>query len=399
MPIVSLSNAEYFERTKQAYDDSRSLKEKGTVFLPTPDFKNISLKEGMEIEALRWKYPSAFVFGTNTVSNDGGAPLNGAAAVGFGGWTVPLGKLWYLESVSGYVSDPIVLQVDSGAGNSGKRVIVNGNFFNPVNKLAFSGDQIFASSQGPLSPTTLKIVSIGQWEGNDFSSDVNYEAKNTVLFLGDSNTEGTSVQNGKTQEDLYSQQLINWLNTQGFSCRRVDKSKAGKSSTDFNNYLNAGKLNVSAPALIIDMLGTNDLTGTGAEASSRDTSIANLENRIAWRKARYPNAIHVVCSPFIASSGSAKELWLANFLRPAIQAKVAALSPGDPKLFYCDMANVTQAPYNFTNNNDAFFSTNDSSTPGNRIHHNKAGHEKDFQRIRDFFTTNNLVNTLKTLNP
>lgn len=387
--------ANYFDKIGQVFlaalDAYNGIKELGSLRVTVPDYKNIALEEGMELEAARWKLPSAFTFGVNTISADGTSAGTSLVAVSAGGpGLVPLGKHWFLDSVSGYVSSPVFMQVDSGITQSGHKTPVSGAFLYPLNKVAFSQDQVFTSLQGPVDPTVLKVVTAGQWTGSSFSSDTNYSAKHKVVCIGDSNFEGTSMQNGTSKNDLCTQMLINWLNTQGVSCRRVEKSIGGKTTTSYNAFLNSGKLDINEPSLIIYNLGTNDYAG--ADVANRDTAMVNMDNLIVWKRLRYPNAILVICSPFVASSGSARETWLANFLRPAISAKVAATA--DPKILHCNFANVLNAPYNFTNNNDTYFSTNDSSTSGNRYHHNKAGHVKDFEVMRDFAIANDLTDLI-----
>lgn len=364
--------------------------------LPIRDFKAIAMQEGMDIEAARWKYPSGFTFGTNTVATDGGSPGTSLAAVAAGGpGLIPLGKHWYIRNAAGYTSHPVFFQIDSGTANGGFKSPVNGQLFYQIDNVAYSGEQLFASVQGSIDPTVTKIVTAGQWCGNSFSSDTNYGAKHKVLFIGDSNTEGTSVQNGKSKDDLYSQKFVNWLNDSGVSARRLEKSIGGKSSVHYNDYLNSGKLDVIDPSVIIYNLGTNDLTAPGAETASRDAFLANLDNIIAWKKSRYPNTILIVCSPFVASYGSAKEIWLSTYLRPGIATKISTVN--DSKILYCDFSTVLNSPYNFVNSTDTYFTTTDSSSAGLRIHHNKAGHDKDFQVLRDFAISNGLISAIESI--
>lgn len=389
----------YFDKLKQifteAFNNSSGLKEGGSIKLAVSDYKNISIEEGMNVEAVRWKLPASFTFGTNTIAADGASPGTSLAAVLVGGKTCPLGVIWYVRGVSGYISSPCFFQIDNGLANSGYKAPQTGSFFIPVENLVYPSEPVFASIQGPIDPTVTKVVTAGQWGIDAFSSDTNYLAKHKVLFVADSNTQGTSMQNGKTKEDLYSQKFVNWLLENGVSARRIEKSIGGKSSTDYNNFLNQGKLDINGVSLIVYGLGMNDLTGVGAESSSVTTYLANLDNFILWKKKKYPNAILIVCSPFITSNGSAKELWLANYLRPAIATKITTTA--DPNILYLNFAGVISAPYNFANSGDTYFSDNDSSTPNNRVHHNKAGHEIDFALMRDFAIANDIITKLNAM--
>lgn len=358
------------------------------------DYFNLAVQEGVELEGIRWKYPGPFVFGTNTIDANGGSPGSEAASVGVGGYGVPLSKSWYINNINMYVSHDVYMQILVGYLNVGARsVVAKGSYNHAIKRVSFSTDGLSVSLQGAVDPTVTRVVTTGQVDGWAFSSDTNYNAKLKALFIGDSNTEGGSVQNATSKNDLYSQKFINWLNDEGVSIRRVDKSIGGKSSIDYNDFLRDGKLDVDNPSLIIYNLGTNDFNGAATDVQKRDGYLANLANIIQWKKRFYPNTILVVCAPFVASSGSTREVWLNTFLRPAIQSAIT--TENNPNILFCNFANVLNAPYNFVNNTDTFFSTNDSSSSGQRLHHNAAGHELDYQVLRDFAIENNLVNKLK----
>jgi len=326
-----------------------------------------ALMEGMPTLGIRWLYPSNYVFdGTKVPNVDGGNPGTSSVPIAIGGYAVPLANAWYFQKLECYISDACHVNMQLGIANSNYQGVLDKGqhrFF--YNTLMYSQEGVSLSVRG--LPTAIggngKILWQGQVQALAISSDLNFSAKNTMMIIGDSNHQGTNVNGATSRDHLFTHIFKNHLNTLGADIRIIEKSIAGKSSSDFLTYKNAGKLDLNKePSLILYGVGANDTDST--------TYSDNLNDFIAYKNRMYPNSYLLVLGPVLHSTGSAKETICAS-IRTAAASIVSSAS--NPKIKYINMGAVP----GFSANTDTNFTTDDGTTNTTRVHHNKAGHALD----------------------
>jgi lysophospholipase L1-like esterase len=334
--------------------------------------------EGIELEGIRGFYPSTYNFnGSSTFAANGASQGTQSSTITANGYGAQAAKAWWINNIHIYLSHDTYIQFLAGTANSFLRQPISaGTHDIQINKVIFPVDGISTSLWGPVEGAN-NILFTWQVDAYAFSADMNYGAKDSILVIGDSNTEGGSVAvSGVYPEDLWHHKLKNWLLDRGESVRLIDKSIGGKSSTSYYNYMKQGKLYLpEAPKYCIINLGTND----GGDGATYKTNIRAI---VTFLLRHYPDIKIVLTTPFPASSGSASETNSA-LIRTAAAELYASDYSTNRNIFLHNFASALPIT-----NNDTYFYTGDGTTSGNRIHLNKAGQTKVYESIQAFWQTN-----------
>ena len=383
--LMLLTQVSYAQLTNRKVDIGNTARTRPLRLLSDADR---AFREGVDLAAIWGIYPTNYKFdGVQTPELNGAtAPVSFSSVpsgVGVqGGIGVPMGAAFYITSVSGWVSAPTFIQVALG-NNGGVRTVVSGNFTVPVQKfIAGLTDQVNVAVLGRVTGTD-KVLLTYQVDGYQVSNDFDTDADASILILGDSNTQGTSLQGGTHRDDIWHWQLKRFLNlSTGLTYRNganrtriIEKALKGQSTIYIDRLRASGRLNVN-PSLIVNQMGGND----GANLT---TYTNNINRLIAWKKAYYPLVPMIICGVGPRSSGTQNETD-AVALRGAAQTAVA--NNADPTITYCNLGAA------FTNTDDTFYTSDgsDGTVAGNRSHWNLAGQIKIGEAIRDHIIANNI---------
>lgn len=137
------------------------------------------------------------------------------------------------------------------------------------------------------TPADGKIYGYGSVESYRISADTNYSAQHTIMLIGDSNMEGSSVTvgvpgTGVTAENIWTWILRKWYIDKGNDVRLLDCSVSGQTTAFFDELRQSGRIQtIEDPSVIVYNLGTND--------GSASTAATNLDNYIKWALSKYRN--------------------------------------------------------------------------------------------------------------
>lgn len=270
----------------------------------TDFFKRI-YEEGFQLDGTFFKYPTNYLFnGLQNPEVDGGNVGTDASNIVLASQNVAnlVGKMHVLFNINLWASKDVYVHFNTGMVNGGFRSVVGRTGYNDEKlRLVYPNDNIGATLRGcpdllPAAPNN-KVVVVGSWECIKISLDTNYNAKKSILILGDSNTEGSFYTLPATKEDLWHWKLRNQFLLWGNDVRLIDKSWAGKSSVTFESYRINGKLDLSTPPdLVLYDLGTNDFASVSNYQS-------NLSKFLTWAKGNtinkgvWPNTKIIVTGP------------------------------------------------------------------------------------------------------
>jgi lysophospholipase L1-like esterase len=220
---------------------------------------------------------------------------------------------------------------------------------------------------GYMPPTTSAPFVAAGVAGLDLTADFHYDAKRTILWVGDSITQGAGYsagQNGTlgiTKDMLHPFAVTNAMRDRGVSVRLVNKGISGMTSTQVANRAAWGWYDLNYDLMVVH-IGMNDAaTGT---ATPEATYKANLQSLITRRNRYRPRADVLLCGPSSASDPARPNL--ANYRQWAADVAAAAGNGTANGVYYVDLS----AAYGTTAGDIAtyYFDTNPS------IHPNIAGH-------------------------
>lgn len=164
------------------------------------------------------------------------------------------------------------------------------------------------------------------------TNDLNYDADNKLLFVGDSITDYT-VNSDVELHQYYGFVLRDALAKGSRSkrtARNIVKGIAGKTSVDFDKLLKAGQLYVDEPAIVF--------YGHGVEDQKQAVTVAAygaaIESFINYKKQYWPNAVLVIQGATPVQSATRQTALDAYRTEAAARVTAAA----DPRVLYINLA-------------------------------------------------------------
>lgn len=206
--------------------------------------------------------------------------------------------------------------------------------------------------------------------GFRIADDLNWGADKVYVHIGDSITgPGTGITNKAKQ---YDWQLLNYFKDKGHSLRMVNASISGSASTLHESRRAMNAYEWPQADLICYSLGMND-AGQSVPVATFKT---NVQNMIAWKKSRYPNAKMLVLGPTPAENDTTENALVA--MRSAASDAVTAANDNSVK--YLNLGGA------FDRKVSSNYATSDAA--GSRVHPSDAGHASVFAVIKAFLDAN-----------
>lgn len=204
-----------------------------------------------------------------------------------------------------------------------------------------------------------KVVATFTTDAIRLSADNNYAAKQSIYFIGDSNTVGvfgslTSAQYSRFS--VYSWILRQYFIDNGNDVRIIDKATSNYTSADFEGLRQKAMLDLpEAPAITFYNIGTND--------SSSSIYLTNLDSFVKWYVKKWPTSKLVILGPIPRQNGGASAETLLASIRTVGQTYVTTLA--NPNVIHIDLG----AAWNVASNN--YYS--DDQAAGSGLHMNVLG--------------------------
>ncbi|GAB3973840.1 hypothetical protein GCM10028806_28550 [Spirosoma terrae] len=333
---------------------------------------------GLDVESTGLTYPSGFpASATTTVANSSTMNFGtNASPVSLGGFNPPLTKKWYVDHYTFGTTMPVFARVSMGRPNTGDVQLYTGSGSYAANAVLYGGDGAIAVNLYGKTDTTRRAAIRFGFHGYTASADNDVASPYYVYLFADSNTEGTSVQGITSRWDVWSWKLKAWYqNVKNQRVFLVDKSLSGQTSVYFDKIRLGNRLGgTRTPSIGFYVLGTND-TDTAAYR-------ANVNKFISDWIIQYPDSPLIICGPGPRSSGSTGET-TAGYMR-AIDQQVVGQVNRPKQVYYLNLGTA------FPNTSETYFTTNDSSTSGNRVHWNVGGQQKVFEAVTAFLESNKI---------
>jgi hypothetical protein len=236
-----------------------------------------------------------------------------------------LTKRTVVDRIAAWTSEALNVRIEAGGTNNVWLGVFSGNkSFDGVHLV--SPQKTFGMTvKGRLTGTGNCVASICA-RGISVSADVEYDARYTMMLLADSNTELTSCEGATIAWDAWSWRVKRALAlNDNLRIRIVDKSHAGYTTTDYDNFRKDTLLELPyQPSMIWYFLGTNN---PGRVADTQYA--ADLTTNISYKNHRYPNSTMVVVGPPPNGESTAKQTLLAA-QRTSAQSIIAAANSGVP---------------------------------------------------------------------
>lgn len=203
------------------------------------------------------------------------------------------------------------------------------------------------------------VVRAHVW-GYKITSDYNWHARRTLLWIGDSIPNGSGMTNASSLDPNINYTFIarNWLRDAGYDYRLIQKTWGGATTADAENWRVTGALDTAFPrrvGAVFYNMGANDWPDPAVAAT-------NIAKFVPWALKKYPNAIIIVCGPTPAENNTT-EAGIAT-VRSNFESYVSGLA--NSRVTYLNLGNAFDRTAGTT-----YYSTAD--TPGSRIHPNAAG--------------------------
>lgn len=292
-------------------------------------------------------------------------------------------QMFYLESIVLSCAKPIMTNISSqvnsvslvGRGTltfGSMSVLVNGTVVIPVNKvICYSSITNYSIYVRKVLDEDKSIDVGANLIGYTAYEDINFDAKNRLLFIGDSIMIGSTGASTKSKHFVW--QTKESLKNQ--DTQIINKGVSGSTSQLARSYINEGMYDFanSNVSYIFENHGSNDVT----QFTSVENFNAYLDDLIDLKRRLYPNSklIFFGSSPLQNSANNTS----ANVFRNLKRDKVAVLK--DPNILYCNLGNA------FVPSSE-YYVTSDAS--GNGVHPNDLGNEAISNVIKQFITDNNL---------
>lgn len=301
---------------------------------------------------------------SGTISYRGTYPVSRINVVG-GSATTGMGQSYLCKFLTMAADRPCEAQAVVGiapntAGLYGVswdyRAYIRDSIHFPLNMLWGNGAGVtLYLENGDGAPIFIKAG----WTGYRVTSDVNWRARRTVLWIGDSIANGSGLTAGTSIDPNLNYPFIvrNWLHDYGFDYRLIQKTSGGQRTTDADYWRRLGMLDLAFPrrtGLIFYNMGANDW-------NVPTTAQANVEIFVPWALKRHPNSVIILCGPTPAENDTTHAG--IETIRASYSAYVTAQA--NPRLKYINLGTA------FDRKDAAYFSSAD--TPGGRIHPSTTG--------------------------
>lgn len=207
---------------------------------------------------------------------------------------------------------------------------------------------------------TNAIVIKAHVAGYRITTDYNWHAKRTILWIGDSIANGSGMSQAQNYDPNtnFTFMARNWLIDNGHDYRLIQKTWGSAWTLDAEKWRVTGALDTAYPrrcGIVMYNMGANDHSAPAGALTSIGTFVP-------WALKKFPNAIIVVCGPTPAENNTT-EAGIAT-VRTNFQNYVTGLA--NPRVKYLNLGNAFDRTAGTT-----FYSSADSA--GSRIHPNVAG--------------------------
>lgn len=313
-------------------------------------------------------YPTGYVFGSSTPKANGGTLPNSNSFLC--SYTNNIGYALYVKNVYLWASAPCLFSIVINPTKILKVVAGPSGYTREINEVCYSKQNFNIVNLGLIDTTgTSKILSIGSAEAYSVSSTLNYQAKKTIVWKGDSNSAGSNLsltQNTDptiSLEDLASTKLMNYYNSvSGGSsdCRIILKALPGQGSSYFETLRVAGQMAfVDPPDMIVYHLGTNDGNATVLGT--------NITNELTTDFKKYPKTKVLVLGTIPEQGGLGETQQALN--RTAAANAVSTFQSANPS-FASQTAFINCGLAWSVSDNTKYSNT---ESPGSGIHQNVSG--------------------------
>lgn len=218
---------------------------------------------------------------------------------------ISITEVYLIESVifsltGGYATFQLAMGTgpDNGSSSTSFRVAVNNNAISiPLKRVSPPGvtGTVFLS-WGDGTSTVQSRFAMSAYR---MTADLNFNAKKTILWIGDSITRGTSIggtgynagsanlQTCATPEDHFAFQVRNHFQRKGTDCRLIIKAMGSYGSKDWEACRKLGWLDVGHADVIFYQLGVNDTSQSTTDQQFTDNINAVIDHRNRkWPKAK-----------------------------------------------------------------------------------------------------------------
>ncbi|MGY4385631.1 hypothetical protein ACVWYN_002677 [Pedobacter sp. UYP24] len=348
--------------------------------------------EGMQLDGYNVSNPAQY----DASNNPGGYKYNGIQTPETDGFTVIAPTTF--DTVLSYKPIPtrigLVTEIHAWSSGASRFRLSSPGLMEsilPANYLFHSrpatiirrGDTFYIGLRGLITTNTKRLTNIAV-QLIRASCDMNYSAENSMYLIADSLMEGRYATIPDidaatyTASDIYTFMMRNWYNANGNDCRIIDKSIGGKSSIDYENYRQQGRLDlIDPPSIIFYALGTNDTNAA--------TYKSNVKIFLKWALTKWPNAKIVVLGPLPAqgnfSGGGTMETFL-NSIRTNGAAAVSEINTELATSSRCIFINLGLA---FSVADNAQYSTTEAD--GSHVHIGLVGNISTFNYIKTQINT------------
>jgi len=304
-------------------------------------------KERFQAEGDPYSVSSAYInIGSNALGAYPIANLDVGPVATTNGFGKTFDRAFFVESITFQCSHSVYfrLQNNTGLSISGytsqalpKRSLMDINFVTQANYVEctvpigqfirqFDFDFLLITKgvMGAIG-TTSGVNVVFRLNGYLVTDDLNFSADKTILIIGDSKFNGTGP-TGKLKNFQWSM-LRYFRDNLGVNCRYVNRSISGSCSTDHEQLRQMGRYDELAYVnLIYYGVGAND----AGYSVPINTTNANLDALIAWKKKFWSNAVLVLEGPPPLQLDIVETK--AAAIRASMFSKVEAAA--DPKIKY-----------------------------------------------------------------
>jgi hypothetical protein len=210
--------------------------------------------------------------------------------------------------------------------------------------------------------------------GYRITDDLNFAARKTILWIGDSIVRGSGNPGGyMSGYQMYPFIVRDYINSLGYNYRLINKAQGGASSINGEQWRVQGRISIANPAavgLVMYNFGANDSASPAAYTT-------NLSTFVPWALTQYPGATIIVLGPTPAADNGLEAALVT------IRANGAAYVSGlnNPQVLFLSLGNA----FNRTLGT-VVYSTAD--TPGFGIHPNINGNSLTAGVITTFLGAN-----------
>ena len=301
---------------------------------------------------------------------------------------VPVGKLYFIRGIWVSCNRKIKFRIAYAANNMSLNINNNDMYslidvtkptYIPINQILRSGYQIVFYSRGWVDSDQTDASVLINYDGVVMTDDINYDAKNKMLWIGDSILNGT----GPTlTENFYPFITRNYMITQGCSIQNIIKAISGSTTAQHLKQTQLQNYNIKGVKQIIISLGTND----AGQSISKATYKANLKAMIdiLLNNEDLPNIL-ILSNPPVEN----------NTTNSFVTQYVTALAEIESE-YNSSRVKTLNISTAFDRTSSSFYASTD--TPGGRVHPNDSGNAAIYTVINTYLQTVSglaIINALK----